>query len=51
VPKLTPGGSFSAKIDFTIHASAEEVAEVSNRIDALQGTVGPVLDDRPEDKD
>jgi galactose mutarotase-like enzyme len=51
VPKLPPSESYSAKIDFTIHVNAEEVAEVSNRIDALQGTVPPVLDDRPEDKD
>jgi len=51
VPKLPPGGSYSAKIDFTIHVTADEVAEVSNRIDTLQGGVQPVLDDLPEDKD
>lgn len=51
VPKLAPGGSYSAKIDFTIHVTANEVAEVANRINTLQGGVQPVLDDRPEDKD
>jgi hypothetical protein len=51
VPKLAPDGTHSAKIDFTIHATADEVAEVADRITALQGGIRPVLDDRPEDKD
>ncbi len=51
VPKLAPGATYGAKIDFTIHASADEVAGVAERISALQGGIQPVLDDRPEDKD
>jgi Domain of unknown function (DUF4432) len=51
VPKLAPGGSYAAKIDFTIHATADEVAEVATRIDALQRGTRPVLDERPEEKD
>jgi hypothetical protein len=51
VPKLAPGGTYHAKIDFTIHATADEVAKVADRIIALQGGIQPVLDDRPEDKD
>jgi hypothetical protein len=51
VPKLAPGESYSAKIDFAVHLTANEVAELANRIGTLQGGVQPVLDDRPEDKD
>jgi Domain of unknown function (DUF4432) len=51
VPKLAPGASYSAKIDFTIHATAEEVAGIASRITTLQSGVQPILDDRPEDKD
>jgi hypothetical protein len=50
VPKLPAGGTFSAKIDFTIHTSREEVADVSSRIETLQGGGPPVVDERPEDK-
>jgi Domain of unknown function (DUF4432) len=51
VPRLPPGGTFSAKIDFTIHTTTREVTEVSNRIETLQGNVRPVVDERPEGKD
>jgi Domain of unknown function (DUF4432) len=50
VPKLPPGGTFSAKIDFTIHTTKEQVAEVSSRIETLQGGVQPIVDQQPEDK-
>jgi hypothetical protein len=50
VPKLPPGGTFSATIDFALHATHSEVADVSKRIEALQGGVQPIVDDRPEDK-
>lgn len=50
VPKLSPGGTFGAKIDVTIHTTQGEVAEISNRIERLQGDTQPVVDDRPEDK-
>ena len=50
VPKLSPGGTFAAKIDVTIHATQVEVAEVSNRIERLQGDTQPIIEERPEDK-
>jgi Domain of unknown function (DUF4432) len=50
VPKLPPGGTFKASIDVTIHATSNEVAEVSNRIEALQGGIDPTVDQSPEDK-
>ena len=50
VPKLPPGRTYSAAIDFTIHTTAGEVSQVSNRIEALQGGTHPIVDDRPEDK-
>jgi Domain of unknown function (DUF4432) len=50
VPKLPPGGTFSATIDFSIHTTQEEVAEVSSRIETLQGGVQPIVDEQPEDK-
>ena len=50
VPKLPPGGTFKASIDVTIHTTSTEVAEVSNRIEALQGGIDPTVDQSPEDK-
>jgi Domain of unknown function (DUF4432) len=50
VPKLPPGGTFKASIDVTIHATSNEVAEVSNRIEALQGGIDPTVGQSPEDK-
>jgi hypothetical protein len=50
VPKLAPGETFEASIDITIHTTSNEVAEVSNRIEALQGGIEPVVDEKPEDK-
>jgi hypothetical protein len=50
VPKLPPGGTFKASIDVTVHATSNEVAEVSNRIEALQGGIDPTVDQSPEDK-
>ena len=50
VPKLPSGGTFKASIDFTIHTTLNEVAEVSNRIEALQGGIAPIVDEKPEDK-
>ncbi|HEY5742365.1 MAG TPA: aldose 1-epimerase family protein [Terrimicrobiaceae bacterium] len=51
VPKLPPGESFTAKIDFTIHTGAQDVAELTKRIDTLQGGVQQVVDNQPEKKD
>jgi uncharacterized protein DUF4432 len=50
VPKLPPGGTFKASIDVTIHTTSTEVAEVSNRIEALQGGIDPTVDQSHEDK-
>jgi hypothetical protein len=50
VPKLPPGGTFKASIEVTVHATSNEVAEVSNRIEALQGGIDPTVDQSPEDK-
>ena len=50
VPKLSPGGTFETKIDVTIHTTQVEVAEVSDRIERLQGDTQPIIDERPEDK-
>ena len=50
VPKLPSGGTFKASIDITIHTTLNEVAEVSNRIEALQGGIEPIVDEKPEDK-
>ena len=50
VPKLPPGGTFKASIDVTVHATSNEVAEVSNRIEALQGGIDPTVDQSPEDE-
>ena len=51
VPKLAPGASHSATIDFTIHSGAEEVRRMAERIAAIQGATKPVLDPAPESKD
>ncbi len=50
VPKLPPGGTFKASIDIAIHTTPNEIADVSNRIEALQGGIEPIVDESPEDK-
>ena len=51
VPKLAPGASHSAAIDFTIHTNAEETKRVAERIAAIQGDVKTTFDETPEKKD
>ena len=51
VPKLFPGETHSATIDFAIHASADETQRLADQIAAIQGDTKPVLDQEPEKKD
>jgi hypothetical protein len=48
VPKLAPGESHTAAIDFTIHGNAEETKHLAEQVAALQGSVKPVIDTTPE---
>ena len=48
VPKLAPGESHTAAIDFTIHTNAEETKRLADRVAALQGDVKPIRDSAPE---
>ncbi|MCI0377330.1 MAG: aldose 1-epimerase family protein [Gemmataceae bacterium] len=45
VPKLAGGASHTMSIEVQVHVSAEEVAQASRRIEAIQGRVQPVLDE------
>ena len=51
MPKLSPGETRSATIDFAIHASADETQRLAEQIAAIQGDIKPVLDQEPEKKD
>jgi len=51
VPKLFPGETHSATIDFAIHTGAEETQRLAERIAAIQGETNPVIDQAPEKKD
>lgn len=51
VPKLAPGASRSATIDYAIHIGAEQVSRVAGRISAIQGNQQPVIASQPEKKD
>jgi len=51
VPKLAPGATHSATIDFTIHSGAEETKRLADRIAAIQGPAKPTLDPAPENKE
>jgi hypothetical protein len=51
VPKLAPGASHTATIDFALHTTAEETKRLEDQIGALQGDSKPVLDAAPEKKD
>ncbi len=50
VPKLAPGASHRATLDFAIHIGNEPIKQLSNRIRAIQGDVQPILDSHPEQK-
>ncbi len=51
VPKLAPGASHIATIDFAVLTSAEETRQLAERIAAIQSTAKPVLEQQPEKKD
>ena len=51
VPKLAPGASRTATIDFGLHADADSVKTVAQRIAAIQGAKKPDLQQAPEKKD
>jgi len=51
VPKLAPGASHRATIDFAIHIGTDQVDAVAKRIAAIQGDQKPVLDEQPERKE
>jgi galactose mutarotase-like enzyme len=51
VPKLAPGASHSATIDFAIHVGAEETKRLIERVAAIQGDAKPVLEQQPEKKE
>lgn len=51
VPKLGPGASHSATLDFTILGSQGDVQKAAEEIARLQGDTKPVIDSTPEKKD
>jgi galactose mutarotase-like enzyme len=51
VPKLAPGASHSATIDFAIHVGAEDAKRLTERVAAIQGATKPVLEQQPEKKE
>jgi hypothetical protein len=50
VPKLSPGASCSATIDYAIHLGVPEVNRVVKRIAAIQAQQKPVIQRQPEKK-
>ncbi len=50
VPKLAPGESYRATIDYVIHVGAQDVGEVVKRIGAIQSRQKPVIHRKPEKK-
>ncbi len=51
VPKLAPGESHTAAIDFAIHTDADAIKALAHRIAKLQGETKPTIDSEPEKKD
>jgi hypothetical protein len=51
VPKLAPGASHSATLDFTVLPDKAAVEESAKRVASLQGKTPPVLENKPEKKD
>lgn len=51
VPKLAPGESHRASIDFGIHYGVGAVQSVVKEIAAIQGEIKPVIESAPEKKD
>lgn len=50
VPKLAPGESWSATIDYAVHFGTTAVKSVAKRIELIQGKRKPVLRKQPEKK-
>lgn len=48
VPKLAPGESYRATIDYAIHTSAQDVGELVKRIATIQSRQKPVIHREPE---
>jgi len=51
VPKLAPGATHTATIDFAIHPDAASVRQVAEQIAKLQGATPPELSPQPEAKE
>jgi galactose mutarotase-like enzyme len=51
VPKLAPGESHRASIDFAIHHGVDSVQGMMKEIAEIQGQIKPVVDSTPEKKD
>jgi galactose mutarotase-like enzyme len=51
VPRLAPGASWSATIDYAIHTGTDDVKRVGDRVAAIQGAKKPVIEAKPETKD
>ena len=51
VPKLAPGASHSATLDFALLQNKTEVEAAQKRIRAIQGTTKPTVETQPEKKD
>jgi hypothetical protein len=51
VPKLAPGATHAATIDFGLHVGADAVKSLAARIETIQGNTKPILDATPEQKD
>lgn len=51
VPKLAPGESYRATIDYAIHVGAQDVGDVVKRIETIQTRQKLVINREPEKKD
>ena len=51
VPKLAPGASHQATIDFGVHLGTDAVQDVAKEIAAIQGQKTPVIESAPETTD
>ncbi|MBI3417252.1 MAG: aldose 1-epimerase family protein [Verrucomicrobia bacterium] len=51
VPKLAPGASWSATIDYAIHTDAPSVSKIMERVAAIQRAKQPVIEEKSEKKD
>jgi hypothetical protein len=47
VPKLAPGGRYAMTVEYGVHATKEEVLQVKQRIERIQGDVQAKLNTKP----